>query len=399
MRVKSFVVLILAATAVAAVGLLIPGCEKTGAGKTDMELKDKKHGDQVVLSPEVVKNIGLTIGQPMHVILKQKFIAQGKVVVNPDYVAHLNSLVTGRVRKIYVQIGDYVKQGDPLFELESLEIANITADYIRAKAEYNAQKANYERIKALRAEDIKAEKDLITAKAKYERAAAELKAAADRKLHSLGFSDEDVETMFSTKEHRRGILLVKSPISGYVTERNIELGQLIQPDTDIMKVIDNTRIWVEAGVYEKDYSHLKIGQPVTITATALPGKNYKGKVIKVNKELQPESRTFKVFIKIEKGKAELIPNMFTTVTFEYTTPDSVMVLPEEAVQFDGSEYFVFIHADSTTFVRRDVTIGEKMDSLVVIKEGLGSTDQVVLRKAFLVKSEMEKGSFGEGGGD
>ncbi len=399
MRMKYLVAFTSAAIAVSAFWFFLPGCGKTGADEAETELLEKKHEAEVVLPPEVIKEIGLRVGTPTRTILRQKFIAQGKVVVNPDYVAHLNSLVTGRVRKIYVQIGDYVKKGEPLFELESLEIANITADYIRAKAEYNAQKANYERIKTLREEDIKAEKDLISAKAKFERAEAELKAAADRKLHSLGFSDEDVENMYGSKEHRRGILVVKSPINGYVTERNIELGQLIQPDTDIMKVIDNTRIWVEAGVYEKDYSHLKIGQTVTITATALPGKTYKGKVIKVNKELQPESRTFKVFIKIEKGKAELIPNMFTTVAFEYTTPDSVIVLPEEAVQFDGTEYFVFVAKSPGTFVRREVTIGEKMDSLVVIRDGLENTDQVVLSKAFLVKSEMEKKSFGEGHGD
>ncbi|NOY05767.1 MAG: efflux RND transporter periplasmic adaptor subunit [Chlorobi bacterium] len=396
---KYFFSMTLAVFAVSAFWFVLQGCGKTGAGETETELVEKKHKAEVVLSPDVVKGIGLRTGTPTRTILRQKFIAQGKVVVNPDYVAHLNSLVTGRVRKIYVQIGDYVKKGAPLFELESLEIANITADYIRAKAEYNAQKANYERIKTLREEDIKSEKDLIAAKAKYERAEAELKAAADRKLHSLGFSDEDVENMFGSKEHRRGILLVKSPISGYVTERNIELGQLIQPDTDIMKVIDNTRIWVEAGVYEKDYSHLKIGQTVIITATALPGKKYRGKVVKVNKELQAESRTFKVFIKINEGKAELIPNMFTTVVFEYTTPDSVMVLPEEAVQFDGADYFVFITEDGNTFRRREVTIGQKMDSLVVIKDGLENTDRVVLSKAFLVKSEMEKESFGEGHGD
>ena len=373
-------------------GLSIYGC--TEKNKENVDSGTKEHGSEIVLSPKIIQEIGIKVGRPQYSILHQSFSAQGKVVVNPDYVAHLNSLVTGRVRKIHVQIGDYVKKGDPLFELESLEIANITADYIRAKADFEAEKANYERIKKLRQEDIKAEKDLITAKANYERAEAELKAAADRKLHSLGFSDEDVETMFSSKEHRRGVLVVKSPISGYVTERNIELGQLIQPDTDIMKVIDNTRIWVEAGVYEKDYVNLKKGQKVQIEATALPGKRFSGKVIKINKELHPESRTFKVFVKISEGKTELIPNMFTTVYFYYSRPDSVLVVPEQALQFDGEEYFVFIEKEPNSFVRRNVRAGIRADSLVEIKSGIEKDDRLVLRKAFFVKSEMEKESFG-----
>ncbi len=394
MKLTSFITVKILFFGVITAGLIFFGCSGNNDGRTQTEETVEKHSSEIVLTPEIIKEIGITVGKPRHAVLHQYFSAQGKVVVNPDYVAHLNSLVTGRVRKIHVQIGDYVKKDDPLFELESLEIANITADYIRAKADFEAEKANYERIKKLREEDIKAEKDLITAKANYERAEAELKAAADRKLHSLGFSDEDVETMFSSTEHRRGVLVVKSPISGYVTERNIELGQLIQPDTDIMKVIDNTRIWVEAGVYEKDYINLKEGQKVQIEATALPGKRFSGKVIKINKELHPESRTFKVFIEIEKGKTELIPNMFTTVFFYYSRPDSVLAVPEQAVQFDGTDYFVFVEDEPNSFVRKNVLIGIRSDSLLQIKDGLKKDDRLVLRKAFFVKSEMEKESFG-----
>ena len=375
-------------------GLFLAGC----SGKENNQIETKpvaeEHSSEIFISPEIIKEVGIEVGKPLHTILRKNFVAQGKVVVNPDYVAHLNSLVTGRVRKIYVQIGDYVKKDHPLFEMESLEIANITADYIRAKADYNAEKANYERIKKLREEDIKAEKDLIAAKASYERAEAELKAAADRKLHSLGFSEEDVESMFSGNEHRRGVLVVKSPINGYVTERNIELGQMIQPDTDIMKVIDNSRIWVEAAVYEKDYINLKMGQTVNIAATAMPGRRFSGKVIKINKELSPKARTFKVFIEIKKGKSELIPNMFTTVYFQYGAPDSILAVPEEAVQFDGTDYFVFVEDEANTFIRTDVVIGEGTDSLVMIKSGLTGNENVALRKAFFVKSEMEKESFG-----
>lgn len=363
----------------------------------EAEQEKSEHTDVVELSPEIVKKVGIETGRPLRTTLRQSFTAQGKVVVNPDYVAHLNSLVTGRVRKIYVQIGDYVKKGDPLFELESLEIANITADYIRARAEYEAQKANYERIKKLRAKDIKAEKDLIAARTSFARAEAELKAAADRKLHSLGFSEADVESALSNKEHRRGVLIVKSPINGYVTERNIELGQLVQQETDIMKVIDNSRIWVEAEVYEKDYANLKIGQQVNITATALPGKKFSGQVIKINKELNPQSRTFMVFIKIKQGKSELIPNMFTTSEFFYGSPDTILALPEEAIQFNGTDYYVFVEVEPNKYRAQKVVVGDHSDSLVQILHGLDGRENIVVRNAFFVKSEMEKESFGEGG--
>ncbi len=394
MKLKTFIIAKMSLPVLFLFTLLLAGCTGNEDKQIETETAAEEHHAEIVISPEIIEEVGIEVGKPLHTLLRQHFTAQGKVVVNPDYVAHLNSLVTGRVRKIYVQIGDYVKKGDALFEMESLEIANITADYIRAKADFRAEKANYERIKKLRKEDIKAEKDLISAKASYQRAEAELKAAADRKLHSLGFSEEDVESMFSGKEHRRGVLVVKSPINGYVTERNIELGQMIQPDTDIMKVIDNSRIWVEAAVYEKDYLNLKMDQAVSIAATAMPGRRFSGTVIKINKELNPRARTFKVFIEIKKGKTELIPNMFTTVYFQYGAPDSILAVPEEAVQFDGTDYFIFVEDKANSFVRRNVVIGEGSDSLVLIKSGLTAEENVVLRKAFFVKSEMEKESFG-----
>ncbi|NOZ62546.1 MAG: efflux RND transporter periplasmic adaptor subunit [Calditrichaeota bacterium] len=379
-------------------GLFIFGCGGEDDKRTEVEHNSNEHNDEIVLSAEIAREVGIEVGTPQRTTIRQSFTAQGKVVVNPDFVAHLNSLVPGRLRKIYVQIGDYVKKGQPLFELESLEIANITADYMRANAEYGAQKANYERIKKLRAQDIKAEKDLIDAKASFERAEAELKAAANRKLRLIGFSEEDVKTMFNGDEHRRGILTVKSPINGYVTERNIELGQMIQPETDVMKVIDNTRIWVEAEVYEKDYANLKIGQEATITATALPDEKFSGQVIKINKELDPQSRTFTVFVKINQGKTELIPNMFTTIEFHYGSPDTIIAVPDEAVQFDGTDYFVFVAIKPNKYLKRNIVIGDRSNSLIQVKQGLDSGEAIVVRNAFFVKSEMEKESFGEGHG-
>ncbi len=375
-------------------GFFIIGCAGGDENRTEMKQESSEHNEEIVLSPEIVREVGIKVGTPQRTTIRQSFTAQGKVVVNPDFVAHLNSLVSGRVRKIYVQIGDYVKKGQLLFELESLEIANITADYIRAKAAYQAEKTNYERIKKLREKDIKAEKDLIAAKASFERAEAELK-AADRKLHSLGFSEEDVETMFIGDEHRRGILTVKSPINGYVTERNIELGQMVQQETDIMKVIDNTRIWVEAEVYEKDYANLKTGQEAGITATALPDEKFPGHVIKINKELDPRSRTFTVFVEIKRGKSELIPNMFTTIEFYYGSPDTILVVPDEAVQYDGTDYFVFVEIEPNKYRKQNVVIGEQSDRQIQIKEGVQEHEKIVIQKIFFVKSEMEKESFGE----
>ncbi len=110
MKLKDLIVIKYLFFSLALWGFIFYGCTEKENDKSKTEAAGEEHSAEIVLSPEIMQEIGIEVGKPRHTVLHQNFTAQGKVVVNPDYVAHLNSLVIGRVRKIHVQIGDYVKK-------------------------------------------------------------------------------------------------------------------------------------------------------------------------------------------------------------------------------------------------------------------------------------------------
>ncbi|HYY98947.1 MAG TPA: efflux RND transporter periplasmic adaptor subunit, partial [Pyrinomonadaceae bacterium] len=216
--------------------------------------------------------------------------ATGKVLVPEDRVANIGPVHEGRIVNLYAGQGSVVRKGQKLADLESADIDQAEADYLKALADYeNATRtsaaevkfaqANYDRTKMLYEKTItagknlqQAEHDLEVAKAAAASNVAGARVAvanARRHLLILGLKDSAIDSLAS-KPNLASVFSLNAPISGVVVERNATVGATVGSDASLFKIIDISSVWVDANVFEKDLGRVRRGQEVRVTVPAFP---------------------------------------------------------------------------------------------------------------------------------
>ena len=361
------------------------------------ELNEEEHSDEIVIKPEIMAEVDLKIVP----IGKRKFeqinTYPGKVAPRPDGEALVGSLVGGRVVEITVGLGDRVSKGISLCKIESPEIGSVQSAYIRAVAQNNLTQKDLIRHQKLIAENIGSEKTLLEKEAAAKSAQAEL-AASERALYSIGFSKSEI-TVLMTNHSTSGILTLKSPIAGTVTDWSIRLGQRVEPNSDLFHIVDLSRLWVQISLYEKDLAYIRNDQSVEIIPQSLQGNTFQGKIVRIGRKVKGETRTIDCYVDVANPEGILIPNLFVTCRVQVGTDadDEVLAVPEDAVIMDQhGDRAVYIEHEPQRFVLKEVETGRSSSGWVEVIDGLKAGDRVVFKGAFFIKSEVAKGSFGHG---
>lgn len=349
----------------------------------------EKHSKLVKLSQESLKLINIQTETISLQAMTGFITIPATIVHNQDNEAQVGSLVQGRVQKVFVKIGDYVKAGQVLMTVEGLDIGTIKAGFLKAKANLDFTKSTYERQKKLFEEKIGSQKSLLESQAEYEKAAAEFK-AEDKRIHSIGLSDEDMLNGKSHDEHTSGTLPIKSPISGIVVERNIVVGQLIETNTNAFKVVNTSSVWIDGQVFEKDLNKFTQKTSAIFTSTVFPNEKFTGNVIYIGQSIDEKSRTLLVRTEFSNNKNKLKPQMFGELKIPVGDNTQALLIPEEALIKEGDKYFVFIKESDTTFEQRFVSIGLTTNNRIEIIGGLREGEIVVSKGAFYLISEMKK---------
>src|ERR1041385_3776358 len=329
--------------------------------------------------------------------------ATGKILVPEDRTAIIGPVNEGRIVKLYAGQGSRVRKGQRLAELESAGIDQAEADYLKAVAD--AENANrsaaaelrlaqqtYDRTKLLYEKTVvpgknlqSAEHDLEVAKANAENNIAGTKAtltAARRHLLILGLTDASIEAL-SKKPGLAATFALNSPIDGIVVERNATIGATVGTDASVFKIIDISRVWIDANVFEKDLPRVRNGQPVKVTVTAFPGTVFSGKVIFINSVVDPDSRTVKVRTEVSNPDARLKPDMFANVEIISDAKSATISVPQSAVLEDAGKSVVFVVAGNG-YAKRQVQTGIKSGDRVEIIDGLNAGDRLVVKGNYLL---------------
>jgi len=334
--------------------------------------------------------------------------ATGKVLVSEDRMANIGPVHEGRIVRLYAGQGSRVRKGQKLADLESADIDQAKADYLKALADYeNARRtsaaeiklaqANYDRTRMLYEKTITAgknlqaaEHDLEVARASADNSAASTKAAltaARRHLLVLGLKDSDIDAL-SSKSGLAAVFSLTSPISGVVVERNATIGATVGADANLFKIIDISRVWIDANVFEKDLARVRFGQEVKVSVPAFPGSNFTGKVILVNSVVDPETRTVKVRTEVLNPDGRLKPEMFANVSIITDQNRAAISIPQAALLDDEGKTIVFV-ADGSGYKKRQVTAGIQGNDRVEIIEGLQAGDKVVVKGNYLLLQQSK----------
>ena len=176
-------------------------------------------------------------------------------------------------------------------------------------------------------------------------------------------------------ENLRKNSTIHSPISGVVTARNFEAGDLFA-QAPILHIMQINQLKVKANISEQFYTTVKVGQVVTIEVDLFPGEQFEGKVTRINPALDATTRTFGVEITIPNAKERLRPGMFARATFNMGDRESVMI-PDQALQkqVGSSERYVYVIKDGVAEYRL-VKDGRRVGDLIEITEGLEAGEVV-----------------------
>lgn len=377
------------------VDMLMVSCSNKEAEKPQEEKKEVTKNDVITLSKEATEEIKIEISEVKEGELTGAIVAPAKILPNQDLEAFVGSLVQGRVSKVFVNLGDNVKKGQTLMLIEGLQIGEIKAQFLKAKASLSYAEANYKRLKTLIEENVGSQKSYVEAKAEFDKAKAEFH-AEDKKIHSIGLSDKDVEDSNGDDDHTAGFLPVKSPIDGTIVERNVVIGQLIESNTNSFRIMNTSSLLADAQIYENDLKRISGKPEVVLISTAYPEIEFKGRITYISDMVDKETRTLKIRAEISNPTRKLKPEMFAEMYIPTTGSAKALIVPAESIMKDGTDNCLFIAINDTTFEKRDVLLGSTQGEFIEIKSGVKKGEKVVGKGSFMVKSEMKKGSLEEG---
>ena len=353
------------------------------------EESHNEHSEVVKLSAESIKQIKLETETVSLQPFTGYLTIPAKVITNQDNEAQIGSLVQGRVHRVFVKVGDFVKAGQVLMTVEGLDIGQIKAGFLIAKAALDYTKANYERQKKLFNEKIGSQKALLESQAEYEKALAEYK-AEDKRIHSVGLSDEDVMDDKTGEEHTSGTLPIKSSISGIVVERNVVIGQLVDATTNAFKVINTNTVWVDGQIYEKDIAKINRKTNALFTSETYRNEKFNGRIIYIGQTVDEQTRTITVRSEFSNANNKLRPQMYGELKIPVGVNAKAIMIPAEAVVKEAEQEYAFVQTSDSTFEQRKVITGSSVDNRIEIKEGLREGEKVVSKGVFYLKSELKK---------
>lgn len=365
-----------------------------------------EHTDEVKLPEAAIRQAGIRVEKARLRSLTASVVAPARVSFNTDAMAHVGSVVEGRVVEIKVRVGDRVKKDDVLLVVESPELGRSQSAYIQRRTEADVaaaavapSKDAYDRAKKLFDESQGIALSEVQKRDVEYRAAVGVKAtsgaalqAAENELHLLGFTQEGMKKLIETGEIN-SLYEIRSSIGGQVIEREVTLGELVSPEKEkLMIVADTSTCWVWADVPEARLGEMGVGSKADLTVVALPGQRMSGEVSLVSAEVDPNTRSARVRIAVENRNDKLKPGMFARVILFAAQGEAVLAIPEDAVQtLEGApSIFVPVEGEPNTFARREVSVGKPVSGYVLVTSGLKENEMFVVSGTFILKAEFGK---------
>ncbi|MBS1829029.1 MAG: efflux RND transporter periplasmic adaptor subunit [Acidobacteria bacterium] len=302
--------------------------------------------------------------------------AAGRVMADETRMARVHTRTEGWIDKVFVDfIGKEVKQGQPLLTIYSPDLLATQQEYLLA----------------LKAQDTLRHSPLESTHGQM----SSLIEASRRRLELWNLTPQQIDEIARTQKPVRN-LTVYSPASGYVMTRNAFPNQQVKPDTELYTVVDLSKVWIIANVFENDLPLVRIGSHAQLTLASMPGRTLHARVTYIQPQVQAETRTIQVRLEADNPQVHLKPEMFVDVDFSIGGGPRLMV-PVDAVLDTGTKQTVFLDKGNGFFEPRRVTIGQRYEGRVEILSGLKAGERIVVSGNFLLDSESQLQSAAGGG--
>ncbi len=350
------------------------------------------------VNAELLKEGLMKVIRPLRKAVAIPLRLTGEIQFDDRQVAHVSTQVGGVIRKVHVTLGDAVTEGQPLVEIESMEVGNAKAVYQEAQATRNLAEQSFDRVSRLKTEGIASQKELLQAEQELEAARIRVTAARGmlQRLGMTGSSKQGVNPGGSS-----GKLTLRAGKDGTVLNMHAVVGEVVKADETLVTIGQNSSLWVWADLYENDYARVAGAYAAgsldaEVRVRAFPDRHFAGKVDYISPSMNEVSRTVKVRVVLPNPGGVLLSGMFADVDIFLPGNEQATILPGSAVLLDEGRTFVFVHHQDDYYVRRPVQTGRRFGDEVEILSGVNDSQKVVANGAFLLKSDVLRSKMGAG---
>jgi RND family efflux transporter MFP subunit len=217
-------------------------------------------------------------------------------------------------------------------------------------------------------------------------------ATAKQRLLLLSLSSQKVNSLRSPSQITSGIALT-SPVAGTITKRDVNQGEVVEANKELMRVTNLSSVWAIAQVYEKDLALLRSGSGASVTTDAYPGKLFRGHVTYIDPNIDQATRTAQVRVELDNPGQILKIGMYVNVAFGSmgTAERTMPTIPKSSVQDMNNKQVVFVATDKpNVFIVKQVRLGKENNGQFTVIEGLNVGDRVVTEGSFLLRAELLK---------
>lgn len=352
----------------------------------------------VTLSAEAITRSGIVVSPVSNGASHAEIRLPGVVEPNAYRQVVVTPLVSGRVTRVSAALGDRVRRGQTLAQIYSPELADAQAKYVSAKAMLEAHDRELQRTEKLVQIGAASRQELERIHAEHAAQSAAVQSSRSQ-LELLGVSSSTIDGL-GTASNVNTTVNVVAPNDGVVTERAANIGLNVDPATNLFTVVDLSTVWIVADLFEKDFSRVRVGSSVTITATAYPDLSLLGSVSYIDPQVNTESRTAKIRIEVPNPRAELRLGMFVDVVVATAGFTKTLIVPRSAVQNVGDRTVVYLSnpTEPGKFTEREVRLGQSSGDRVEIVSGVAQGDTVVAEGSFFARAERERLGLRAGAG-
>jgi len=345
-------------------------------------------------SADIPREAGLEIVAAQRRSIAKTVECSALLAFDGDRHASLSSQVPGVVAEVHRGLGDVVEAGAPLVTITSAELGAAKAAYLQALAAVELWTRNQSREADLLAQGAGTERDALEAETELaERRISESRARQE--LLGLGLSPRGIERIAETRDTGPGYVLV-APFAGTVVERSVALGEVVAPGEPLVAVADVSRMWALLDVFEADIPDVEVGQSVVLHPEGLRGRALPGEITWVAAHVDPRTRTLQARAELENPGGALKANMFARAEITVRDGLAAVVVPTDAVQWEGCCNVVFVKRSDVLYEPRKVLLGVDTGTVYEVLDGLRAGEEVVTQGSFLLKTEILKGSIGAG---
>jgi len=305
----------------------------------------------------------------------------GEIKLNADKSVRVVPRLNGIVESVSANAGDKVRKGQLLAIVSSQSIADQRSDLMAAQKRLDLAKVTYEREKKLWEEKISAEQDYQQARQALQEAEINQQ-RAKQKLQSIGANLGSGSNLTRYE--------IKAPIDGVITDKQISAGQVLNGDESIFVVADLSTLWAEMTIYAKDVGAVKIGQKVTVKASAFEAQTT-GTVAYVGALVGEQSRTAIARVVLKNADKVWLPGIPVNIELQADEVEVPLAVSVEGLQsMDDGKVVFGRYAD--LFEVRPLTLGRGDDKYVEVLSGLSAGEKYAAQNSYLVKAELGKAS-------